>query len=531
MSDPDEPYRSTQSPNGGGFANLLRAELTKLLTVKGWIAALLLSALLVIGFAWVSAAGNGFRACSTDASGKQTCVTKQPAPVTGPDGEPVVDSYTFVHQPLSGDGSVTTHVSSLTETTTPSSSSSRTGGQATTGKTDSVPWAKAGIILTSSATEGSPYAAIMLTAGNGVRFQSNYTHDVPGAPALRGNTNPQWLRLTRSGDVITGYESVNGRTWARVGAATLTGLSRTAQEGLFVTSPTADTGGSEIVGTTATATFNQATVTGATSGNWVGTVIGGNTPNYPIELPTGLVWTNKGNGSFTVQGSGDIAPQVAGGLLSGIGFFNSLQAGGAIGLLPLVVVAALFISSELQRGLIQTTFAASPHRGRVVTAKVIVLGGVAFIIGCLGSALASIIARQELVNGGNYVFPVTSTDEAQIIAGSGLLFALVAVLTLALATIFRRAAEAIVLGVVLLVLPFILQTTLSPTVATWIFRLTPSAGFAVDGTLPQYAQVANSYTLLNGYYPLPAALGLAVLAGYVALALTAAVLLVRRRDV
>ena len=73
-----------------------------------------------------------------------------------------------------------------------------------------------------------------------------------------GPSSPRWLRLTRAGDVITGYDSTDGAHWTEIGTARLTGLPRTVQIGLFVTSPVyfpAEAG----VGTSsvATATFDQ----------------------------------------------------------------------------------------------------------------------------------------------------------------------------------------------------------------------------------------------------------------------------------
>ena len=99
------------------------------------------------------------------------------------------------------------------------------------------PWAKAGIIIKSSLTDGSPYAAMMVAADHGVRMQWNYTGDTPGLPGAVGPENPRWLRLTRSGDVITGYDSADGTHWTEVGAVTLSGLPRVVQVGLFAASP------------------------------------------------------------------------------------------------------------------------------------------------------------------------------------------------------------------------------------------------------------------------------------------------------
>ena len=59
------------------------------------------------------------------------------------------------------------------------------------------------------------------------------------------------------------------------------------------------------------------------------------------------------------------------------------------GLIAVIVVATLFITAEYRRGLIRTTLAASPRRGRVLAAKAIVIGAVAFVAGLAAAAAAS----------------------------------------------------------------------------------------------------------------------------------------------
>ena len=81
-----------------------------------------------------------------------------------------------------------------------------------------------GILLTPNTTQGWQYAAIMATGSHGVRFQYNYTHDQAGQPGVVSAGTPRWLRLTRTGDTITGYESTNGTIWRQIGIAHLAGL-------------------------------------------------------------------------------------------------------------------------------------------------------------------------------------------------------------------------------------------------------------------------------------------------------------------
>ena len=72
----------------------------------------------------------------------------------------------------------------------------------------------------------------MVTGNHGVRMQYDFTHDLPGTAAPSAAA-PRWLRLTRSGDTLTGYDSTDGRHWTEIGTAHLTGLPTTVQAGLF----------------------------------------------------------------------------------------------------------------------------------------------------------------------------------------------------------------------------------------------------------------------------------------------------------
>ena len=87
------------------------------------------------------------------------------------------------------------------------------------------PWSKAGIIIKENTSQGSAYAAMMVTGSNGVRMQWDYVNDRPGLPGSVSASAPRWLRLVRDGDTITGYDSADGTHWTPVGTVTLPGLT------------------------------------------------------------------------------------------------------------------------------------------------------------------------------------------------------------------------------------------------------------------------------------------------------------------
>jgi ABC-type transport system involved in multi-copper enzyme maturation permease subunit len=540
MSTPSStitPYRSEVRPGRDGFVQLLRAEWTKLRTVRGWTVGLVVAVLLTVGLGVLTAIGGSISCGSNpDGSDSKSGAACRQNPPLGPDGEAVSDSFYFVHQPLTGDGSITVRVTSLTGLY--SAHGAIQPGAGTAGLTPGTqPWTKAGIIIKQNATQGSAYAAMAVTGSNGVRMQYNYTHDLAGNPGTATAASPQWLRLTRSGDTVTGYDSHDGVHWTEVGTTTLAGLSSTVQAGLFVTSPdhavTTDSfgGGSSTGGPTlGTGTFDNVALQGSSSAEaWAGATVGDDSARA-LSMAQNEQFQQSG-GTFTVTGSGDIAP--AGG--QGPGAQRAAEeslVGVFAGLIAVIVVAAMFITAEYRRGLIRITLAANPRRGRVLAAKTVVIGLAAFVTGLIAAGVALPLGNHMAYNHGAYVLPIPTTTELRLIVGSAAMFAVVAALALAVGTLFRRSAAAVTFVIVAIVLPYILAVaSVLPTgAAQWLTRLTPAAAFAIQQSLVPYPQVTASYTPANGYFPLSPWAGFGVLCAYAALALGLAFLRLRRRD-
>jgi len=543
------PYRSGQRPGRDDFPHLLRAEWTKFRTVRGWViamvAAALLTALAVVALA-------GFSSGSQNAGA-------HPRVAIGPGGEAVTDDFYFVRQSLDGNGSITARVASL-DTVLPMPAGAPPH--------IAVPWAKAGIIITASTKPGSAYAAVLATPGHGVRMQYDYTHDLAGLPGPVSAASPRWLRLTRSGDIITGYDSADGKHWTEIGTARLAGLPSTVRAGLFVASPrllvpnnsltcrgascsvgtpsqsfarnSADTP----VNTEATAAFDHVSLRGQRKANGAGEV-GTAWRGGQIGFPTGIPFIcapgrscpgppaggfKTSGGTFTVAGSGDIAPYV-----TGVDPLGAILKGSLAGLLAVIALGALFMTAEYRRGLIRTTFAASPRRGRVLAAKAIVIGLVTFAAGLAGAAVALPVAEDKLRSGGwaSSVYPawsLTSAPGLQIVVGTAGLLAVAAILALSAGAVLRRSAGAIAAVVVLLIVPLILGFILPQGPADWLLRLTPAAAFGLQQGTPHYSQVTSVCEPINGCFPLPPWEGFAVLCGWAAVALGIAVFLLRRRD-
>jgi hypothetical protein len=438
-----------------------------------------------------------------------------------------------VHKSLPGNGSITVRATSLTGVyVSQSPSAVPVGSNPLAGTLKGVqPWSKAGVIITAGTRASSPYAAVMVTGTHGVRMQYDYTHDLAGTSGKVSATSVRWLRLTRAGDTITGYDSTDGSHWTAIGSVNLAGLPATVQVGMFATSPGHLSGGSFQAPSIATAALDRVDVRGAApGGGWQGTWVNrGNSP----QLAAQEAGYHQTAGAFTITGSGDIAPAVVGGDTDpGRGVERTLI-GAFVGLIVLAVVATLFITGEYRRSLIRSTFAASPRRERVLAAKAVVVGGVVFVAGLIGAGIALPLGEHRLRANGNPIYPAGTGTELRAIIGTAALLALASVLALALGTILRRSAPAVTAVILLIVLPYILAvaSVLPAGPAGWLLRVTPAAAFAVQQTLVRWPQVSAAYAPSDGYFPLSPWAGLGVLCGYTLCALALAGYLLRRRDV
>jgi hypothetical protein len=532
-----------------GFGLLLRSEWTKFRTVRGWVIGMFIAALLTV-FVGLFAAGGGSSNCQNSPTGPtlsgKACLPYIPY---GPGGEVVTDSFNFAHQPLTGNGSITVRVLSFggAHPDFGSNGGVPAGGSGPTLTPGLMPWSKAGIIIKQNTKQGSAYAAMMVTGSNGVRMQYDYTGDIAGMPGSVSAAHPRWLRLSRAGQTITGYDSADGTHWTKVGTVQLTGLPATVQVGMFATSPgyvqtSSSFGGSHFQGapSQATGVFGDVTGSGTPAGGiWAATAIGG---GGPMTGPAGQAGPSAGTRAagfthagrtFTLTGSGDIAPVVPG---AGSSFptatIEQSLAGAFIGLIAIVVVATMFITAEYRRGLIRTTLAATPRRGQVLAAKAIVAAAVAFVVGLVASVVAISFGGPLERNNGSVVLPVSALTEVRVVVGTAALLAVAAAFAVGLGAVLRRSAAAITIAVATVVLPFLLSALniLPSGPAAWLLRITPAAGLAIQQSVPLYHQVTSVYSPAGGYYPLPPLAGFAVLCCWAAAALAMAYVLLRGRD-
>jgi glycosidase len=152
---------------------------------------------------------------------------------SGADVFDFADEFRYIYQPFSGNVTVTVRVGSLTNTNA---------------------WAKAGVMIRESLTNNASNAAMVLTPSNGFNFQ--YRNGTGAGSTAGGNaagTIPNWVRITRSGNTLTGFRSTDGNTWIQTGTVTIT-LPSSVYIGFFATSHND--------GVLTTATFTNVAVSG-----------------------------------------------------------------------------------------------------------------------------------------------------------------------------------------------------------------------------------------------------------------------------
>jgi ABC-2 type transport system permease protein len=200
--------------------------------------------------------------------------------------------------------------------------------------------------------------------------------------------------------------------------------------------------------------------------------------------------------------------------------------GVVLGQAVVAVVAVQAVGSEYSTGLIRVTLAAVPRRTTMLAAKAATLGAVVLAVGTV-AVLGCLLAGRLLLPGSGYTAsngypPLSLTDGPTLRAavGSVLYLALVALLSLGVATLVREPATAIGLVLGLLYLfPVLAAAVSDPTWTRHLHQIGPmSAGLAIQATKDVPSLPIGPWS------------GLGVLAGWAASALIAGGLLLCRCD-
>lgn len=136
-----------------------------------------------------------------------------------------------------------------------------------------------------------------------------------------------------------------------------------------------------------------------------------------------------------------------------------------------VVLGALAVTSEYGTGMIRTSLAAVPVRGRVLAAKAVVLTGTLFVAGTVTALLGYLGGNFFLDRAG--IGMALQGDVARAIYGSGLLMAGLGLLSAAVGFIVRHTAAAVSIVLALVFVIGNMVMLIPGELDAWITKLMP----------------------------------------------------------
>lgn len=182
-----------------------------------------------------------------------------------------------------------------------------------------------------------------------------------------------------------------------------------------------------------------------------------------------------------------------------------------------VVLGALAVTTEYATGMIRTSFAAVPSRGRVLAAKSVVLTALLLVVGTVTALVG--------YAGGNYFLDregiglSLSGDVLRAMYGSGLYLAGIGLFTVAVGFVLRHTAGTISIVLALMLILGNMANLIPGALGEWVVKLMPgNAGSAIATPVSFNPNLLDPWT------------GFAVFLAETAVLLVAAYVLVRRRD-
>ena len=213
----------------------------------------------------------------------------------------------------------------------------------------------------------------------------------------------------------------------------------------------------------------------------------------------------------SVAGSGEGPSQLAANALSlSLGGFQLSQ-------IIIAILGVSLVAGEYQTGLIRTWFGAAPDRLRVLNAKVVVFGGLVFVVSLVAAVLA-FLAGQAVLPAGWEALTLGSDGVMQALLGTAVYSAAIGVIGIGLGFLLRSTAAGAGAVVTTLMIAPVMVKLLPASIGDPIGKILPSnAGSAIQGI------ESNSELLSTGW-------GIAVLLGWVVASVGAAAISLKRRD-
>lgn len=196
-----------------------------------------------------------------------------------------------------------------------------------------------------------------------------------------------------------------------------------------------------------------------------------------------------------------------------MGLRETIVGGAQFGLAVIMIMATLAVTTEYRFGIIRTTFQAAPNRTAVVLTKALLLAVVSAVLALMIAFASVLLAR--LISGAE--LPVSSAADWRTTAGLALVYALAAVLAVAVGTLLRQSAGAIAL---LLLFPLVVEN---------LVQLIPNVGADIYKWMP-FVNADNFLGTASGKDLLGPWSSLGYFAAVVVAVLAVALVVVNRRD-
>jgi regulation of enolase protein 1 (concanavalin A-like superfamily) len=185
------------------------------------------------------------------------------------------DKLHFVYQPLSGDGAIVARVNSIQGGSSP----------------------QIGVMIRETLSSGAKEAVAFFLPNNAAMYYRTTTgaSTATTTTGFTASSYPYWVRVVRSGNVFTGYISLDGVYWTQIGTSQTIMMTQDTYVGLVVSSQTSGL---------ATATFSYASVTSVASPAPAITSVSATTGSIGSQVVITGAWFGASQGSSVVYLNG-----------------------------------------------------------------------------------------------------------------------------------------------------------------------------------------------------------------------------------
>jgi ABC-2 type transport system permease protein len=193
----------------------------------------------------------------------------------------------------------------------------------------------------------------------------------------------------------------------------------------------------------------------------------------------------------------------------------------------LSLIAVSFVASEYATGMIRLTLTATPHRGRVLLAKVLIIAVVTIVLGFISVIVSFLLGQAIFDANGLQSTSLTDSGTWRAVVGLGLTAAVFPLIGAALAVLFRSTAAALATVLAIVFTPAIFGQMLPAWWQENVLRYLPDR--AVDSiSIGHLFSEGGAFTFAQ-YLDLRT--GIVVTIVWLALFLGAATIALLRRDV